>query len=213
LYGVLVLTNDVWNRRMGAVGVVPVRLPVTLDSLWEPAFSHEPGLQARVGFLTSQPKTRLLDARFVLAPDQLARVGDALADVLALADLSAMPPSPPGSVPGVADYPRWGEIYYAGPPIGGQVKRYVVASRDQWNATNASAVVVRTTSQPKTWGTAFPRIEDGAARACCGDATALPRNRFDLIGRPSPSWLDLDDMVRVARGLLDVFDLDAPPLA
>ena len=208
LYGALVLTNDVWNRRMATVGVAPVRATASADSLWEPVFSREPDLQARVGFLAAQPKERLLESRFVLAPDQLARVGSALADLLASPDLTATPPSPPKSVPGPADYPRWAEVYCAGPPIAGQVKRYVVVSRDQWNGATASAVAVRTTSQPKAWGVAFPAIEGGAARACCGDATAIPGRRFDLTNRPFPPSLDLEDMARVARGLADVFDLE-----
>jgi mRNA-degrading endonuclease toxin of MazEF toxin-antitoxin module len=208
LYGALVLTNDVWNRRMATVGVVPVRAPASPASPWEPVFSREPSLQARVGFLTAQPKERLLEARFVLPPEQLARVADALSDLLGLSELAATPPGAPSSVPGAADYPRWAEVYYAGPPVAGQVKRYVVVSRDHWNAANASAVAVRTTSQPKTWGVAFPAIQHGNARACCGDATAIPRGRFDLASRPSPPSLELEDMVRVARGLGDVFELD-----
>jgi mRNA-degrading endonuclease toxin of MazEF toxin-antitoxin module len=211
LYGALVLTNDVWNRRMATVGVVPVRAPSSPTSVWEPLFSREPELQARVGFLAAQPRGRLLEARFVLAADQLARVAVALSDLLSVPDLAASPPEAPSSVPGPADYPRWAEIYYAGPPVAGQVKRYVVVSRDHWNATSASAVAVRTTSQPKAWGTAFPAIQGGAARACCGDATALPRGRFDLARRPSPLSLDLEDMARIARGLADVFELDASP--
>jgi mRNA-degrading endonuclease toxin of MazEF toxin-antitoxin module len=210
LFGVLVLTNDVWNRRMGTVGVVPVRPAATPDSLWEPRFSDAPVLQAFVGFLTARPKDRLLEARFVLAPEQLAKVGAALGDVFGLPDLCATPAIPPSPVRGPVDYPRWGEIYYAGPPIGGQTKRYVVVSRDHWNAASTSAVAVRTTSQPKAWGDAFPAIEGGAARACCGDATAIPRGRIDLVRRPFPPALDLDDMVRVGRGLLDVFDLEGP---
>ena len=208
LYGALVLTNDVWNRRMATVGVVPVRAPASPGSPWEPVFSREPGLQARVGFLAAQPKERLLEARFVLAPEQLARVADALSDLLPLSELGGTPPGAPRSVPGVTEYPRWAEIYYAGPPVAGQVKRYVVVSRDHWNAANASAVAVRTTSQPKTWGVAFPPIQRGAARACCGDATAIPRGRFDLTSRPSPPSLELEDMVRVAQGLADVFELE-----
>jgi mRNA-degrading endonuclease toxin of MazEF toxin-antitoxin module len=206
LYGALVLSNDVWNRRMSTVGVVPVRAPSASNAPWEPRFSERPRLCARVGYLASLPAERLLEARFVLSSDQLELVGDALADLLVLPELCETPPALPAPVPG-----RWGEIYYAGPPIGGQVKRFVVVSRDRWNARSGSAIVVRTTSQPKSWGTAFPAIESGAARACCGDAAAVPRARFDLTRRPRPAALDLEDMARVARGLADVFDLELSP--
>src|SRR5438552_663220 len=100
LYGVLVLTNDVWNRRMGSVGVVPVREPVGPDSAFEPIFSSDPGLQARVGYLAAQPTERLQESRFVLAPDQVARVAAALSDLLVVPDLTATPPRAPISVPG-----------------------------------------------------------------------------------------------------------------
>lgn len=207
LYGVLVLTNDVWNRRMGTVGVVPIRPAAGPGSLWEPVFADQPVLQARVEFLAALPSSRLLEPRFVLPVDDLGRVADALGDLLALPGLCAVPPVPPSPVPGPTAYPRWGEIYYVGPPISGQVKRHLVVSRDEWNATTPSAVVVRTTSQPKRWGSAFPPIEGGAARACCGDATNLGRAHVDMVGRPSPPALDLADMARVARGVADVFEL------
>src|SRR5438132_1402714 len=95
LYGALVLTNDVWNRRMATVGVVPVREAASSDSAFEPIFAQEPGLQARVGFLAAQPRERLQEARFVLAADQLARVAAALSDLLAAPDLGATPPRAP----------------------------------------------------------------------------------------------------------------------
>ncbi len=210
LYGVLVLTNDVWNRRMRTVGVVPVRAAAS-ESLWEPIVALEPHIQTRVGFLASLPAERLIEARFVLTADQIRPVEAALADILALTDLCATPAMEPPLVPGLADYPRWGEVYYAGPPIHGQVKRYAVVSRDDWNARAPVAIAVRTTSQDKSWGRAFPAILGGSARACCGDATTLVRGRFDLSGRPSPATLSFEDMVRVAWGLADVFELGRAP--
>lgn len=110
LYGALVLTNDVWNRRMASIGVVPVRLATDVGSLWEPVVAAEPRLQARIGFLAAQPKERLLEARFVLAPDQLTRAASALAELFAWPDLAAMPPVPPKPVSGPADYPAWAEV-------------------------------------------------------------------------------------------------------
>ena len=207
LFGVLVLSNNVWNRRMGTVGVVPVRAPVSADSVWEPIFSSAPALQARVGYLASLSRERLLEARFVLAPDQLAPVEQGLTDLLALADLQRTPPETPSAPNGSVTYPKWSEIYYAGPVINGQRKRYIVVSRDHWNAAGGVAIGVRTTSQDKTWGAAFPRIESGAARACRGDATVFPMAGYDLEGRLNPASLEVSDMVSVARGIADVFDL------
>ena len=134
LYGALVLSNDVWNRRMASVGAVPVRAPAGRSGPWEPSFSARLVLSARVGFLASLPTERFLEARFVLSDEQLRVVAAAMADLLALPELLASPPEAPEPVPGEVDHPRWGEIYYAGPPIQGQVKRFVVVSRDRWNA-------------------------------------------------------------------------------
>ena len=110
LYAVLVLTNDVWNRRMGAVGVVPIRPAAGPGSLWEPVFADQPVLQARVGFLAVLRRSRPLEARFVLAADDLDRVADTRGHLLALPGLCAAPPVPPPPVPGPISYPRCGGL-------------------------------------------------------------------------------------------------------
>lgn len=209
LYGVLVLTNDTWNRRMNTVGVVPVRAPREPDSIWTPHL-RESRLQASVGFLASFPASQLLEIRLVLEEDERDKVAQGLADLLHLESLCNSHPDAPPPVAGVGLFPRWSEIYYAGPPVGptGQTKRYVVVSDERWNALGRGALAVRTTTQQKIWGEAFPMIEGGAARACCGDATVFPPTAFDLRNRPRPSSLSLDDMVAIAHGLCDVFDLD-----
>ena len=209
LFGVLVLTNDTWNRRMKTVGVVPVRAPREADSVWTPRFREYP-LQAFIGFLASFPASRLLESRHVLDDMELSRATQGLADLFHLDSLLDNPPVAPPAVAGTGHFPRWSEIYYAGPPVGPnrQTKRYVVVSDERWNALGRGAIAVRTTSQQKTWGDAFPIIESGAARACCGDATVFPPTMFNLRDRPRPSSLSLDDMVVIARGLCDVLDLD-----
>ena len=209
LFGVLVLTNDTWNRRMGTVGVVPLRAPRDPDSAWTPWLGTTP-LQASVGFLASFPTSLLGEIRLVLDPEDIAKVTQSLANLLHLESLCDDPPIAPRSVVGAEPLPRWGEIYDAGPPVGEskQTKRYVVVSDERWNTMGRGAIAVRTTTQPKAWGTAFPVIEEGLARACCGDATVLPNAQFDLRSRPRPSSLSLDDMVAIAHGLCDVFDLD-----
>jgi len=195
---------------MRTVGVVPVRAIERIESIYDPIISRDPPLQVSVGFLSSRAIENLLETRLVLDADQLHAVGYGLSELLLVDDLGVRPLSVPHRLPGVSVYPRWGEVYYAGPRVGveGQVKRYVVVSDDRWNATQVSAIAVRTTTQNKRWGDAFPLIEGGGARACCGDATVLPHNLFDLRNRPRPAYLSLDDMASVARGLRDVFDLD-----
>ncbi|MGH2458939.1 MAG: hypothetical protein ACRDIY_08730 [Chloroflexota bacterium] len=150
------------------------------------------------------------EIRLVPDPGEFEKVGRGLADLLHLESLCDDPPVAPPPVAGAHPIPRWGEIYDAGPPIGPtrQTKRYVVVSDERWNAMGRGAIAVRTTTRQKAWGEAFPSIEGRAARACRGDATVFPVTQFDMRRRPQPSSLSLDDMVAIARGLCDVFDLD-----
>lgn len=194
---------------MRTVGVVPVRAVERPESRWDPIISHDPPLQVSVGFLASRSTESLLETRLVLDEAQLRLVGRGLADVLLLPDLIPAPAVVPPRLPGGSGYPRWSEVYYAGPRVGveGQVKRYVVVSDDRWNAARGASIGVRTTTQNKPWGDAFPSIEGGKARACCGDATVFPHHLFNLRERPRPAFLSVDDMIAIARGLVDVFDL------
>lgn len=207
---VLVLTNDRWNAAMHAVGVVPLRTPEGDGSPLAPIVSKTPPLRAVAGRLVAVEKASLGAARLVLEAEQLARVEDALCEVLALRYLRGASPTRPPSPPGPVNYPRWGEAYYvAGQRFGVEHKRYVVVSNDQWNHADGTAVAVRTTTTARRWGTAFPAIQDGAARACCGDATTFAAPRFVMRGRPQPQWLPLADMVAIARGLIDTHQLEA----
>jgi len=205
----MVLTNDRWNATMHAVGVVPLRTPDGDGSSLAPIVSETPVLQAVAGRLVAVEKSSLGAARLVVEAEQIARVEDAVCEVLALRQLCGATPTRPPSPPGPVTYPRWGEVYYvAGQRVGADHKRYVVVSKDQWNRADGTAVAVRTTTQARRWGTAFPAIQDRAARACCGDATTFAATRFVMRGRPQPQWLPLADLATIARGVIDTHQLE-----
>jgi mRNA-degrading endonuclease toxin of MazEF toxin-antitoxin module len=207
---VLVLTNNRWNATMHSVGVVPLRMPDGNTSPLAPIVSTSPALQAVAGRLLVVEKASLGAARFVFEGEQLAPVEDALMEVLALDDLFRSPPRRPPSPSGAVTYPRWGEVYYvAGQRFDTEHKRYVVVSNDRWNRADGTAIAVRTTTQARRWGAAFPDIQQGVARACCGDATAFAARRFILRTRPQPAWLPLADMTAIARGLVETHQLHA----
>ncbi len=202
---VLVVTNDHWNSVMYSVGVVPLRRPIGDPSPLAPIVDT---LQAFAGRLVAVEKSSLGPARLVLDAGQMAAVEDALCEVLALGELCRTSPSRPASPPGPVTYPRWAEIYYvAGQRFDEEHKRYVVVSNDDWNRADGTAIAVRTTTTARRWGTAFPAIQDGAARACCGDAATFAARRFNLRNRPQPRWLPLADMAAIARGLAETHQL------
>ena len=191
---------------MSSVGAVPIR-PGRVNML-RPAVS-DGDLVAVLPNVLAIPKSKLGPERRQLTEAEMVRVKLGLKEILAMSYLRrpvpTNAPSPGGSL---IDYPRWGEIYYAGPLVNGTRKRYVVVSNDFWNQQpDGIHLVVRTTSQLKSHGVAFPEIEGGAARACCGDITSFRSASFDMVGRPDPERLDLADMVRVANGLAEVLDL------
>jgi len=209
--GLLVLTNDRWNdSRMAGVGVVPVRRsePGT-PTHFRPVLLDSGRLQALSTRLLHVEKPTLGQALTVLDGTQMGEVEDALCDVLALGRLCGEFPEPPHTVPGRVDYPQWAEIYYAGDLIDGEYKRHVVVSVDAWNRESRTPILVRTTSQTRWWGDAFPPIENGLARACCAEARVLPsiKVKTDPKSRPSPRSLNRWDMAAVARGLAFTFEL------
>lgn len=209
IVGVLVLTNDDWNDKMDEVGIVPVRQPMseTLPAL-HPIVSEAPPLQAIAGRLLSLDKNGLGHPLVVLDEERLAMVEDVLCDILALDDICRPEPKRPPQPRGAVDYPLWGEIYYAGEPIDGQYKRWVVVSTDDWNKRTGTSILVRTTSQRRRGGPEFPSIQRGDARACCGDATTMLVKRVRLQGkRPDPRWLNTQDMAAIAEGIVEAHDL------
>lgn len=195
---------------MHAVGVVPLHVPDRGASKLAPVVVDAPPLQVSPGRLMAVEKASLGSTQFVLAEDQMARVEDALCEVLALSDLCQPMPRRPPPPTGPVTYPRWGEIYYiAGQRFANEHKRYVVVSNDHWNRADGTAVAVRTTTQDRRSGTAFPPLQGGAAKACCGDATAFAARRFDLRQRPQLRWLPTADMVAIAWGLVETHQLHA----
>jgi mRNA-degrading endonuclease toxin of MazEF toxin-antitoxin module len=214
----LVLTNDDWNAHMSAVVAVPLttldgnsrQLPhtVPVDSAigLEPS---EPRYVAVVPWLAALPKEDL-GPLFVQAGSKLIeQVEQSLIDLLDLRVVLGRPPAPSAPVGTASQVPRWAEIYY-GPPQGvpAQHKRYVVVSNNGWNASAMRSVLcVRTTTSAKRSGDAFPAIEAGQARACCGELRALSKRLLDLRSRPRPPSLSLDDMRAVAQGVADVLEL------
>lgn len=207
--GVLVLTNDDWNDKVEEVGVVPIRQPMseTFPEL-HPNVSEAPLLQAIPGRLLSIDKNELGRPLVVLDDERLAMAEDVLCDILALDDICRPEPKRPPQPRGVVDYPAWGEIYYAGEPIDGQYKRWVVVSTDDWNKRTGTSILVRTTSQQRRGGPEFPPIQNGDARACCGDATTMLAKRVRLRGkRPDPRWLNTRDMAAIAEGITETHGL------
>ncbi len=189
------------------VGVVPVK-PLLDPNALRPRICDWPPLMALCGHLVSLEATDLGFEARQLSEEELARVEDGLAEIFGLSHICQAQPALPPSPAGQADYPRWGEIYYAGPAVDNETKRYVVVSNDFWNVAAGSAVVVRTTSNVIRAGRAFPLVESGAAVACCGNATSFIHADFDLGGRPTPARLDLGDMAKVAWGLVETHQLE-----
>ncbi|MHB1162566.1 MAG: hypothetical protein ACYC66_08785 [Chloroflexota bacterium] len=144
----------------------------------------------------------------VLDDVRLALVEDVLCHILALEELCRAEPGRPRLPAGAIDYPLWGEIYWAGEPIDGEYKRWVVVSRDDWNRATGTSILVRTTSQKKRSGPEFPSIQKGQARACCGDATTILARRIRHQGkRPDPERLNTQDMAAIARGIVETHGL------
>lgn len=194
---------------MEDVAVVPLQPQDPTSALpAEPTVEIGRPLRIVAGRLLNWSKAELGPPIYVLEDEKMELVEDILIDVLALQDFQAPSPREPSSPPGRVDYPRWGQIYYAGERLSDQRKRYVVVSNNYWNRDTLTSVVVRTTSQERRGGLFFPTIEGGAARACCGNVTTFPRATIDLRGsRPYPSALNLGDMALVAEGLIDALAL------
>ncbi|MHB0871067.1 MAG: hypothetical protein ACYC5J_16655 [Chloroflexota bacterium] len=207
--GLLVLTSDLWNEGMIEVGAIPLTKPEE-EGLFAPVLLTSPRLRAWTGRLLMVEQQRLTAALFKLSDDNLALVEDALCQILSLADLCSESPSQPPTPAGRIDYPRWSEIYYSKELIGREHKRYAVASNDRWNRATRTAVVVRTTTQPSRHAPGFPAIQGGNAKACCGNAAAVPADVLQLspYARPQPPSLSFKDMVTIAREIVVTHQLE-----
>lgn len=207
--GLLVLTGDLWNEGMIEVGAIPITKPDE-EGLFAPVLLTSPRLRAWAGRLLIVEQQRLTAALFKLSDDNLALVEDALCQILSLPDLCSGAPTQPPTPAGRIDYPRWSEIYYSKLRIGEEHKRYVVVSNDLWNKTTQTAITVRTTTQPSRHAPGFPWIQRGEAKACCGNAAAVPANILQLrpSDRPQPSSLSFKDMVTIAREIVTTHELE-----
>lgn len=129
-------------------------------------------------------------------------VCQSVADVLLLPELCSDGPLPRLRVPQGA-YPRWGHTYYAGPPLDGQTKRWIVVSHNQFNASTRVATCVRTTSNDYHHSDVTPHIQSGLALAVCIDVTTKAQAKFDLAPRNPIAQLQLGEMKKVAYGLVN----------
>lgn len=209
----VVVTNDRWNAAMARVAVLPVRSAL-LPGEDRYAIAYGKGFitAARVlsVFAPPDPLSPLGVAVDGLEDDALAALEERLCEFLQFPDLLGDQPAirrPTGDGSG---YPLWGDIY-RGPVLGGERKRFVVVSPNSWNRVSGMASGVRTTTQLKIDDVWFPPILDRSTRAACGDATTFPTNAWRLAkrDRPTPFTTTIRDMVAIARGLVDVYDLGA----
>lgn len=204
LPGILVVSNDIWNDRMGTIVAVPLaRYEV------EPHTIPISTVYARAGRPVVFEDNAIGSPMYVCSPTEMDRVGAALADLFALEAVcrEQRPPLPVGET----KYPLWGEMYWAGDPVGDadERKRYVVVSNDTWNRRDTVASAVRLTSQRKGPGIEFPTI--GTGHACCGDVTTFNVGQIYTSPRqrPTPPRLTTIEMARVAWGIVGALDLHA----
>ena len=205
--GLLVLTNDEWNET------------TTEDIAGTPTYADAgsgrtvvPGTGTWTGPLLAIPKADLAEANVELDSAQLRVVEDALCDALALRELLGTPPRSPHGFPGVIDYPRWSQIYYAGVPLGSppERKRYLAVSHDAYNRALEGAVFVRTTTSTRRGGRGIPTLGDGTTKAVCVLPTFISRHSVGMRPRdqrPQPAQLSPADMATVAAGLVDALEL------
>ncbi len=209
----VILTRDDWNDRMSSVGGVPIlasgsapeHLRVTLAGL-EGA--------ADITRLQAIPIERIDSPIHVLSDDELLAVERALADIIDAPRFAAEPLRSRRPLPGAINYPRAGEVYYlTGAKIGNETKRYLVASRDDWNRVRDTVLIVRTTTQPKFPVADFPIIQSGAAQAACGELTAVPADALDLSSRPATNkTIGMSDLREVIRGICATYVLRDYPI-
>jgi len=207
----VILTNDRWNAAMARVAVLPVRSEI-LPGEERYAIAYGKGFvtAARVlsVFAPPDPLSPLGPVVDGLEEDALAAIEDRLCEFLELPNLLGDPPSVQRPAGETSAYPLWGEIY-RGPVLGNERKRFVVVSPNEWNRISGMASGVRTTTQLKIDDIWFPRIVDGSTRAACGDGTTFTTGEWRLArrDRPTPFTTTIRDMVAIARGLADVYDL------
>lgn len=202
--GLLILTNDEWNNAATEELSGP-----RVFSEGGPGRTPIPDLGLYAGPLLMVPKAELSTEVVQLAPAQLAPIEESVTELLGLDALLGQPRRAPDVQPGVIDYPRWSNIYYAGDPVGTPLerKRYLTVSHDTYNRTLGGAVGVRTTTSERRGGRTIPLLSDGVTKAVCVLPTFFTSHRADLRSRPRPSQLHLADMHTVAEALKEALVL------
>ncbi len=211
--GAVVISNDRWNAAMSQVTVLPlVASPRPEEREYALGYRHGAISAARplTVLAPSDPNSVLGPPIASLSTAELDSLEDLLCRFLQLPALLARIPAPARPLGAANAYPVWGDVY-RGPVLAGERKRFVVVSPNDWNRASGLAVGVRTTTRLKIDDTWFPKILDGKTRACCGDATTFAHSQWQLArrDRPTPFTTSTKDMVGIARGLADVYDLGA----
>jgi hypothetical protein len=189
------------NRRSGeATGLV-----VRAERPGEPTVELPGHGWVAVGNVVRVPSADLEDLLVEPEAQALGEVEQKLADLLLLPELCGTPPVRPGGPGG--DHPRWGRTYYAQPPLGGEVKRWLVVSHDWFNAGSARALCVRTTSNTELHGPELPFIQRGLALAVCPDVMTKRHERFELGSASALPRASFDEMRKVAIGLANFLRL------
>lgn len=202
--GLLVVSNNTRNRH----GQEVTGVPVLMERLTDRPTVTIGKRHVAFGELLRVPTAKLEREIVVPSEPHMDEVSERLADLLLLPELLSDPPRLPDAGDG-GDYPRWGQIYYAEPPLGGQTKRWLVVSHDIHNRATGRVVSVRTTSNTALESFEAPCIQRGFALAVCPDVQVKGDERFDI-----PSAADLeqargDEMVVVARALTNFLTLHA----
>lgn len=204
----LVLSIDDWNERLQRYVGVPLQDPRPTEMPFAPHIVvGGTVLEAMVGRLAPLFPEQLGGALAALADGDVATVEAALRDLLGFPLLFSPNPTRPRPPAGQITYPLWGELYYVGPRIGGELKRFVCVSINEWNRADDSALFVRTTCQRKRSTDWFPYIQNGRAQAACGDVAFATGRAVDFRQRPPFPTVSLPDMLAIARGLADVLGL------
>lgn len=198
--GLLVLSNNVANRTTREATACPVFEAPPHDR----AVPVGPGW-ANIEVLTPRSAASLPSVAFEAGEEELDGVGRALADLLLIPELTTggyVAPEPPAG-----DYPRWGAIYYAEPPLSGQIKRWMVVSNDVFNASSDDVLCVRTTSRTDLQSPEIPLLQSGFAAAVCPDVQVKAQRRFDVASASELPQPDASDRRRVAYGLANYLRL------
>lgn len=198
--GLLVVSNNVANRTTREATACPV-----LTSCPHPGAVAIDGGWVDPGVLVPRSVASLTDVRFEADERDMLTVGSAVADLLLIGELTTGAYVAPAGPPG--EYPRWGSVYYAEPPLGGQIKRWLVVSHDHFNRATGDVLCVRTTSNTSYAGPETPLIESGFAVAVCPDVQVKASRRFDLESRTALTQPDAGDRRRVAIGLANYLQL------